>query len=69
MITGTLQLARETEAGRAMGDTVSHLYTVKDVGFKPAIAFKDAQEQVGVLFLCVSVVCVERWGERWRGQG
>lgn len=39
------QVARTTEAARGMGADTSHLYGVKDVGFKPAIALKDAQEQ------------------------
>lgn len=39
------QLARTTESARAVGEDAGHLYKVKDLGFKPVIAFKDAQEQ------------------------
>lgn len=40
-----LQLARVTEAGRGVGEDATHLYGVKDTGFKPVIAFKDAFDQ------------------------
>lgn len=34
-----------TEAARAVGDDASHLYRVEDVGFKPVVAFKEAQDK------------------------
>ena len=39
------QIARTTEAARGVGADTSHLYGVRDIGFKPAIALRDAQEQ------------------------
>eukprot|EP00903_Cladosiphon_okamuranus_P009937 g9433.t1 len=40
-----LQLARMTEAARGLGDDASHLYSVRDRGFKPVVAFKEAQDK------------------------
>ncbi|CAM9481402.1 unnamed protein product [Pylaiella littoralis] len=40
-----LQLARMTEAARAVGDDASHLYRVEDPGFKPVVALKEAQDK------------------------
>ena len=40
-----MQLARVTEAGRGVGEDATHLYGVKDIGFKPVIAFKDSFDQ------------------------
>lgn len=40
-----MQLARVTEAGIGVGEDATHLYGVKDIGFKPVIAFKDSFDQ------------------------
>lgn len=34
-----------TEAARGVGDDASHIYLVKDKGFKPVVAFKEAQDK------------------------
>ncbi|CBJ32191.1 conserved unknown protein [Ectocarpus siliculosus] len=39
-----LQLARMTEAARGVGEDASHIYLVRERGFKPAVAFKEAQD-------------------------
>lgn len=38
-------MARMTEAGKGLGEDAVHFYRVKDVGFKPVIAFKEAQDK------------------------
>ncbi|CAM9739242.1 unnamed protein product [Scytosiphon promiscuus] len=43
--TYALQLARMTEAARGVGDDASHIYLVRDKGFKPVVAFKEAQDK------------------------
>ncbi|CAM9611332.1 unnamed protein product, partial [Hapterophycus canaliculatus] len=40
-----LQLARMTEAARGVGEDASHIYLVRDRGFKPVVAFKEAQDK------------------------
>ncbi|CAM9660354.1 unnamed protein product, partial [Ectocarpus fasciculatus] len=39
-----LQLARMTEAARGVGEDASHIYLTRERGFKPAVAFKEAQD-------------------------
>lgn len=34
-----------TGAARMLGDDASHLYSVRDRGFKPVVAFKEAQDK------------------------
>lgn len=34
-----------TEAARGLGEDASHLYGVRDKGFKPVVAFKEAQDK------------------------
>lgn len=40
------QLARMTEAARGMGEDTFHIYTRGDIGFKPAKALREAQDQL-----------------------